>query len=29
MTSRDLTAAVSVLLLGIAGLARAQTPTPG
>jgi small-conductance mechanosensitive channel len=30
MTSRDLTAAVSVLLLGITGLARAQTPaTPG
>ncbi len=27
MTSRNLTAAVSVLLLGIAGLARAQTPT--
>src|SRR6188472_2126131 len=30
MTSRDLTAAVSVLLLGITDLARAQTPaTPG
>ena len=28
MNLRDLTAAVSVLLLGIAGLAHAQTPTP-